>query len=334
MGQKDLTAKSLEAKPVVFADIFNGFLFYEDESLRLDPSLLRDLPTESVYYDADGNIRNMFQDSAKAYGEQQFVLACLGLENQSTVERYLTVRILGYVYSNYKRQLDSYTDRRKELLERKKRATPEEAGDIDAELEELGSFKLIPVVVLVLNFSGEDWNEPVSLSGLVEDGNPYKCFMGDFTIRVIDIHTLGQEDFERFTSDFGAVIRCLNSTSRDYDGVETTLTYPLETLDMIHAYKKIDNFAELRERILKNAGKGELITMGTIFDELVDEATRKGKQEGIYEGERLGRQEGERLGRQEGVLTTLLELVRDGLIPIEEAASRLQKSVEEVKTLL
>lgn len=130
MGQKDLTAKSLETKPVVFADIFNGFLFYEDDALRLDPSLLRDLPTESVYYDADGNIRNMFQDSAKEYGDQQFVLASLGLENQSTVERYLTVRILGYVYSNYKRQLDSYTDRRKELLEKKKHAMPKEAGAI------------------------------------------------------------------------------------------------------------------------------------------------------------------------------------------------------------
>lgn len=194
----------------------------------------------------------------------------------------------------------------------------------------MGSFKLIPVIVLVLNFSGEDWDEPVSLSGLVDDGNPYKRFMGDFTIKVIDIHTLRQEDFERFTSDFGAVIRCLNSKSRDYDGVEKTLTYPLETLDMIHAYKKIDNFAELRERILKNAGKGEPINMGTIFDELVDEATRKGRQE----GEKLGRLEGERLGRQEGVLTTLIELVKDGLIPIEEAAARLQKSVEEVKTML
>ena len=87
MAEKDLLSKSLESKPDVFADIFNGFLFYEDEKNRINPDLLEDLPTEGIFYDADGNIRNMYQDIFKKYGNQHFALVSLGLENQATIER-------------------------------------------------------------------------------------------------------------------------------------------------------------------------------------------------------------------------------------------------------
>lgn len=47
MGQKDLTAKELESKPDVFADIINA-LIYEGEQVLL-PELLQAAPTETLY---------------------------------------------------------------------------------------------------------------------------------------------------------------------------------------------------------------------------------------------------------------------------------------------
>lgn len=82
----------------MFADIFNGFLFYEDEKNRIDPDLLEDLPTEGIFYDTDGNIRNMYQDVFKKYGNQHFALVSLGLENQATIERSMPIRILEQLY--------------------------------------------------------------------------------------------------------------------------------------------------------------------------------------------------------------------------------------------
>ena len=108
MAKKDLTTKSLEAIPEVFADLFNGFEFYYNELLRIDPAGLKDLPTESIYYDDEGNIRNMLQDSFKEYGNQQFALVCLGLENQAALDRSMPIRIYGYIYTGYKAQLEKY----------------------------------------------------------------------------------------------------------------------------------------------------------------------------------------------------------------------------------
>lgn len=47
MGQKDLTAKDLESRPEVFADIINA-LIYEGEQI-VSPEQLRPASTETLY---------------------------------------------------------------------------------------------------------------------------------------------------------------------------------------------------------------------------------------------------------------------------------------------
>ena len=53
-------------------------------------------------------------------------------------------------------------------------------------------------------------------------------------------------------------------------------------------------------------------------------------QRGIQEGRQVGRQE----GIQEGRLESYAELVKDGILPVEEAAKRLHMKVEELKKYL
>ena len=57
---------------------------------------------------------------------------------------------------------------------------------------------------------------------------------------------------------------------------------------------------------------------------------REGKEEGIQKG----LQEGIQKGIQEGKAKELVELVNDDLLPEDIAASRLNMSVEELKSLL
>lgn len=47
-----------------------------------------------------------------------------------------------------------------------------------------------------------------------------------------------------------------------------------------------------------------------------------------------GIQEGKKVGLQEGRLKSYIELVKDGLLPIEEAAKRLNMKEEELKKYL
>ena len=51
---------------------------------------------------------------------------------------------------------------------------------------------------------------------LVDDNNPYKEYMSNFMIEVVDIHLLKAEDYKKFESDFGAVISFLNADNKAF----------------------------------------------------------------------------------------------------------------------
>lgn len=63
MGEKDLSQKSLEYYPDVFADCVNALL-YEGEQVLGEEGLLP-APTETVYPDAEGRLRCQLQDVSK-----------------------------------------------------------------------------------------------------------------------------------------------------------------------------------------------------------------------------------------------------------------------------
>lgn len=132
MGQKDITEKQLEEFNDVFADIYNVLVF---EKNLIDENRLQDGATESRYKDDSGTNRDQRRDVMKTYlDEYRMELAFVGIDNQTTVDRYIPVRILGYDYGKYRRQVD----------EKK--------------------FPLIPVITLVLNLSNIRWSKYKSLA--------------------------------------------------------------------------------------------------------------------------------------------------------------------------
>ncbi len=67
---------------------------------------------------------------------------------------------------------------------------------------------------------------------------------------------------------------------------------------------------------------------------ILQRGIQEGRQAGIQEGRQAGIQEGKKVGLQEGRLKSYIELVKDGLLPIEEAAKRLNMKEEELKKYL
>ena len=57
-----------------------------------------------------------------------------------------------------------------------------------------------------------------------------------------------------------------------------------------------------------------------------EDGRREGRAEGEIigraEGEIIGRAEGEIIGREKGIIETLISLVKDGILPIKDAAAR------------
>ena len=101
--EKDMTSKKLEDYTDVFADILNVLLFHKN---LLKPELLKSGPTESIYKTDVQTLNDQRRDTLKDYmDESRFLIASIGIENQSTIQKIMPIRIMGYDYGSYRQQL-------------------------------------------------------------------------------------------------------------------------------------------------------------------------------------------------------------------------------------
>ena len=85
------------------------------------------------------------RDILKEYGSGRFLVAALGIENQSTIDSDMPVRVMGYDYAACRDQINK-------------------------------SKKRVPVITIILNFSRTEWKTPLSLKDmfhLSEDLDPF-----------------------------------------------------------------------------------------------------------------------------------------------------------------
>lgn len=173
MAEKDRVEKLLEDYNDVFADIYNVLLFQE---AFLKEEQLFFGPTESVYKEESGNLGEQRRDVLKTYLENNLCILSLGVENQSTLDDVMPIRLMGYDYATYR-------------------------GMISNERS------ITPVITIVLNFSDKKWNKAKSLYELMEIPEKLRPFVQNYEIRVFDIAFLDDDVIESFTSDFKVVAR-------------------------------------------------------------------------------------------------------------------------------
>ena len=175
MGQKDLRGKLLEDYEDVFSDIFNGLVFGDNV---IKQQYLKPSTTESIYKVENGNYREQLRDVLKVYmGDCLLGMGYLGIENQSSPDDYIPVRVMGYDYTNYRSQIDRNV------------------------------LPLLPVITIVLNFHDKPWKETKNLHDIMKIPNEFKSYVQDYKVMVFDIAFLEDDVIEKFTSDFKIVAK-------------------------------------------------------------------------------------------------------------------------------
>lgn len=104
--EKDLSEKILEDNNDVFADIVNGFVFGRKQIVQ--PGDLQNTALESMYRSIhSGAIRSQERDVAKLWTKKGVKIALCGLENQTKIDPYMPMRIMGYEGASYRDMLKS-----------------------------------------------------------------------------------------------------------------------------------------------------------------------------------------------------------------------------------
>lgn len=169
MPAKDILEKTLEAYNDVFADICNGLLF-QGRPIIADDALSDAQPFS--FYKADGVIHEQERDVSKYWLKYPIRIALLGFENQTDVDKYMPLRVIGYDGAAYRAQM---SDKNK-----------------------------YPVLTLVLYFGNKRWKSR-NLLDSIDIPEELRPFISDYRINVFEIAYLSDEQINYFHSDFKIV---------------------------------------------------------------------------------------------------------------------------------
>lgn len=257
-----MAEKKLEDYPEVFTNIVNTLLF-SDSSIHLDENKIIDGPTESIYK-AEEKDKEQRRDTFKYYDVGNkgilFCVAAYGIENQSTIDNVMPVRIMNYDASAYKSQVFGLKSSSKQTNQKRKR--------------------IYPVITIVLNFSEKEWKTSRSLYDMMALPSDLAKYVQDYKINVFDVAFLEDDVIEKFTSDFKAVARFFKDKRLRLEANDTIeIKHPAEIADLFSVFTGDEGYRNAVPNVIKKKEKGEVITVCTYTETIRD----SGKIEMLFE---------------------------------------------------
>lgn len=278
MGQKDITEKVLEEHNDVFADIINGLLF--DGNQEVKPEALENTTVHAQYKAEDDQIHELERDIAKYWKEEEVELAICGIENQSTVEKNMPFRVIGYDGMAYRGQLQ---EKRK---------------------------KVLPVVTVVLYFGTErHWNSKKNIKSLMEIPVHLDKFVNDYQMHVFEVAWLTEEQISHFHSDFRIVANFFANKRKNKDYIPddpTEIKYVDEVLKLLQVMTGDKRYKEIFSK--KKEG---VRSMCDVAERLEKMGWEKGIQQGMEQGIERGIEQGMKQGIQQGNIQKSVKIYRN-----------------------
>ena len=267
MGQTDITEKILEDYNDVFADIINGLIFNGEQ--RILPESLENTQVHSQYKAEDGKVHELERDVAKYWKDKKVELAICGIENQSSVEKNMPFRIIGYDGASYRSQL---LEKRTEIL---------------------------PVMTIVLYFgTNRHWYGKKNIKGLMKIPEELNDYINDYEMKVFEIAWLTEAEIDRFHSDFKIVANFFVQKRKNKNYIPDD---PKEIRHVDEVLKLLQVMTgDERYQMIFNRKKG-VHSMCDVAERLEKMGIEKGLKQGIGEGIKQGIEQGIELGKTAGI---------------------------------
>lgn len=292
MGYLDAEAKQYLGKKITFADAFN-YLLYNGEQV-IDPEKLSEMDTSQLALPYGNNARlpvQKYRDILKiweAMTDGNVIYVILGVELQAKVHYAMPVKDGLYDMIGYSKQVE---ENRKSL--NKKEGEPEdesaelysEDGVLKIRLtseEFLSGFRksdrLIPIITAVIYIGDMPWDGPKSLLEMMDiRDDRIRPFLNDYKLNIISAADIADNDFDKFNTELGKVLRIIKHQKQDADKLIEELGHNKIDPDAAFFLKKAANLdIEI-----------EIKDGGVDMCESLERRYKKEKIEGAIEGMRL-----------------------------------------------
>ena len=252
MAEKDKVEKLLEDYPDVFADIINVLIY--DGKQAVKPEELRTTNVQSQYKASDDVLHEEERDILKEWTKGKNYKVFFGIENQTTKDRKMPLRVIAYDGASYRSQ----------MLKKNQK-------------------DFCKVITLVLHFGNRRWEGDKELQEIIKKQSGEEEWFQNYKLNVVDIAYLTEKQIKMFRSDFGIIADYFVKRRKGYKAIENH--QPIKHVDEMLKFMKI--FAEDNRFLKLNVKKDEKgeVTMCTILDAVEQKGINKGKKIGYKNGQ-------------------------------------------------
>ena len=285
MGEKDILEKKLLMFNDVFADFVNGIMFDGKDVVKEDE--LVDLSGWSHYKGDDSKHRFQDRDVVKLWKKENVVISLIGIENQDVPDEDMVFRVISYDGASYRTQ----------LVEKERRKRKKETENIN------GKVDIFPVITFVIYYGEEEWKHETTLYKRLNLDSELKHYVSDYSINLIDLKKLGEDDINKFKKDFKLIADYMVKGSK-HKADRIDLNHPEEVSELILRLTGEELPFEVE---CEEGGKNMEKFFEPMFERAEARGEARGRAEGRAEGEARGRAEGKTEG--ESCLARLISLL-------------------------
>ena len=209
LGKIDTVTKEYMKDPVIFADVFNKFLYHGKQVINPDNLIEMD-STEIVVPYGEGTAgvpEQKYRDVLKLMMTDGNVAYCiLGCEDQRTIHYAMPVKNMLYDAMQLARQVTKAAK-----SHRKKSGDTEDTGYEPTSDEFLSGFyktdRLIPVVTLVIYFGPDRWDGPLSLKEMYAAADDaIMQYVPDYKLNLVAPEQMTDEEIKEFKTSLKEVM--------------------------------------------------------------------------------------------------------------------------------
>ena len=262
MNKKDIILKKVLSNNERFASIFNNY-FFEGKNI-VDPNSLKDGNVELEIKSLDGEyvnrIRDLIKEGTYKFDDSENNYVLLGIENQTSIDKYMPFRIMLYDSLIYDYQIMNFKKNKK-----------------DAKI------KLKPVITLVIYYGTKKWNHSFDIIDNLDVDSNIKEYVSNYKIKVLSISELTDEELESYNKDIRQLFKYVKKSNNKED-ISSIMT----DNDFKKVKKEIvDAINILTKSNIKYEEGDDEVNMCKGLDELLqdtrDEATTKKETEVVVE---------------------------------------------------
>ena len=323
MGKIDTLTKEYMRRPIIFADVFNQFLYHGQQIIQPDRLAELDTTEIAVPYGADhvSVPEQRYRDVSKmlmAMTDGKVAYCILAVENEAKIHYAVPVKNGLYDFLQLAHQVSKASASHKKSKSEEKPSRNEFLSGF------YKSDRWLPVLTVVVYFGAEEWDGPLSLREMYADCDETVLqYVADYRINLITPRGLSDKEIDEFQTNLREIMRYIKYSNDK---------------------KKLDNILKTEQRFRSvERSAVEIINAATNSKMKIDEgkesvdmclAIQEMREESRIEGRNEGRCEGRNEGELEGAITFAKELG----IPKEEVKKsfmlKYQKSEQETEELM